>query len=192
MFNAVSNPLNRRPNQIRNHIYGGTIGGPIVKNKLFTFGTYEGWSTKEPLNAQRTMPTDLERNGNFSRSFNARGGLRTIYDPYTTQLIGGGASAQRTPFPGNIIPASRIDPTSATIMKDIWGPNGAGDDITGLNNFRLGYFWTVKNWNFANRTDYNFSDKLKFLAATRSSPQRSTRRTTRRITRRRCRTTTAA
>jgi len=163
MFNAVSNPLNRRPNQIRNHIYGGTVGGPIVKNKLFTFGTYEGWSTKEPLNAQRTMPTDLERNGNFSRSFNARGGLRTIYDPYTTQLISGGASAQRTPFPGNIIPASRIDPTSATIMKDIWGPNGAGDDITGLNNFRLGYFWTVKNWNFANRTDYNFSDKLKFF-----------------------------
>ena len=109
MFNAVSNPLNRRPNQIRNHIYGGTIGGPIVKNKLFTFGTYEGWSTKEPLNAQRTMPTDLERNGNFSRSFNARGGLRTIYDPYTTQLISGGASAQ-----GRLSRATSFRPAAST------------------------------------------------------------------------------
>jgi len=163
MFNAVSNPLNRRPNQIRNHIWGGTIGGPIIKNKLFTFGTYEGWQTKEPLNAQRTMPTDLERNGNFSQSYNTRGGLRTIYDPSTTVLINNGAAAQRTPFPGNIIPANRIDPSSATIMKDIWQPNNPGDDITGINNFRLGYFWTVKNWNFANRTDYNFNDKLKFF-----------------------------
>ncbi|MFN0101939.1 MAG: carboxypeptidase regulatory-like domain-containing protein [Bryobacteraceae bacterium] len=163
IFNAVSNPLNRRPNQIRNHIYGGTAGGPIVKNKLFTFGTFEGWRTKEPLNAQRTMPTDLERSGNFSNSFNTRGGLRTIYDPMTTQLINNGAAAQRTPFPNNIIPGSRIDPTAATIIKDIWSPNGAGDDITGLNNFRLGYFWFVNNWNFANRTDYNFSDKLKLF-----------------------------
>lgn len=163
MFNAVSNPLNRRPNLIRNHIYGGTIGAPIIKNKLFTFTTYEAWSTKEPLNAQRTMPTDLERSGNFSRSFNARGGLRAIFDPMTTQLINNGAVSQRTPFPNNTIPANRIDPTSATIMKDIWTPNGPGDDITGLNNFRLGYSWSVKNWNFANRTDYNLSDKLKFF-----------------------------
>ncbi|MBM3787292.1 MAG: carboxypeptidase regulatory-like domain-containing protein [Acidobacteria bacterium] len=163
VFNAVSNPLNRRPNQIRNHIYGGTIGGPIQKNKLFTFGTYEGWRTKEPLNAQRTLPTNLERTGDFSRSLNARGGLRTIHDPSTTQLINNGAAAQRMPFPGNIVPASRIDPTSATIMKDIWTPNGAGDDITGINNFRLGYFWFVNNWNFANRTDYNFNDKLKLF-----------------------------
>ena len=163
IFNAVSNPLNRRPNQIRNHIYGGTIGAPIKKNKLFTFATYEGWSTKEPLNAQRTMPTDLERGGNFSRTFNARGGLRTVYDPMTTQLINNGATSQRMPFPNNTIPANRIDPTSAIIMKDIWAPNGPGDDITGLNNFRLGYSWSVKNWNFANRTDYNFNDKLKFF-----------------------------
>ncbi|MEZ5400624.1 MAG: carboxypeptidase-like regulatory domain-containing protein [Bryobacteraceae bacterium] len=162
-LNAVSNPLQRRPNLVRNHIYGGTIGGPIKKNKLFTFGTFEGWRTKEPLNTQRTLPTDLERNGDFSRSFNNRGGLRTIYDPFTTQLTDGGRTAVRTPFPGNVIPANRIDPTAARIMQDIWTPNGPGDDITGLNNFRLNYFWFVNNWNFANRTDYNFSDKLKFF-----------------------------
>jgi hypothetical protein len=162
-LNAVSNPLNRRPNLIRNHIYGGTIGGPIKKNRLFTFGTFEGWRTKEPLNTQRTLPTDLERAGNFSRSFNNRGGLRTVYDPATTVLINNGAAAQRTPFPGNMLPASRLDPTASRIMRDIWTPNNPGDDITGINNFRLGYFWYVNNWNFANRTDYNLSDKLKFF-----------------------------
>ncbi len=78
------------------------------------------------------MPTDLERGGNFSRTFNARGGLRTVYDPMTTQLINNGATSQRMPFPNNAIPANRIDPTSAIIMKDIWAPNGPGDDITGL------------------------------------------------------------
>jgi hypothetical protein len=162
-LNAVSNPLNRRPNLIRNHIYGGTIGGPIKKNRLFTFATYEGWRTKEPLNTQRTLPTDLERTGNFSRSFNNRGGLRTIFDPMTTQLINNGAAAVRTPFPGNVLPASRLDPTAVRIMRDIWTPNNPGDDITGINNFRLGYFWFVNNWNFSNRTDYNFSDKLKLF-----------------------------
>lgn len=163
VFNAVSNPLNPRPNLIRNHIYGGTIGAPIKKNKLFTFGTFEGWRTKEPLNTQRTLPTDLERTGDFSQSFNAQRGLRTIFDPMTTVLVDGGARAVRQPFAGNRIPASRIDPTSARIMRDIWSPNNPGDDITGLNNFRLGYFWFVNNWNFSNRTDYNFSDKLKFF-----------------------------
>ena len=162
-LNAVSNPLARRPNLIRNHIYGGTIGGPIKKNKLFTFGVFEGWRTKEPLNAVRTLPTDLERGGNFSRSLNNRGGLRTIFDPSTTQLINNGAAAQRTPFPDNIIPQSRVDATAARIMKDIWAPNNPGDDATGVNNFRLGYFWFVNNWNFSNRTDYNLSDKLKFF-----------------------------
>jgi len=162
-LNAVTDPLARRPNLIRNHIYGGTIGAPIKKNKLFTFAVFEGWRTKEPLNAIRTLPTDLERTGNFSASRNNRGGLRTIYDPITTQLINNGAAAQRTPFPGNIIPASRIDRTAARIMQDIWQPNNPGDDATGINNFRLGYFWFVNNWNFSNRTDYNLSDKLKFF-----------------------------
>ena len=163
IFNAVSNPTARRPNLIRNHIYGGTVGMPIKKNKLFTFNTFEGWRTKEPLNAIRTMPTDLERTGNFSQSRNARGGLRTIFDPASTQLINNGAAAQRMPFPNNMLPSARIDRTAARIMQDVWQPNNPGDDITGVNNFRLGYFWFVNNWNYSNRTDYNISDKLKIF-----------------------------
>src|SRR5215471_20666511 len=106
-MNAVQNPITRTPNFIRNHIWGGTAGGPIRKNKLFTFWTYEGWRTKEPKDALRTMPTDLERTGDFSRSLTKAGGLRTIYDPTTTVLNVATNTATRQAFPDNIIPDSR-------------------------------------------------------------------------------------
>ncbi|MBM3754984.1 MAG: carboxypeptidase regulatory-like domain-containing protein [Acidobacteria bacterium] len=71
-FNAVTNSYTRPrvPNLIRNHIGGGSIGAPIKKNKIFNFASYELWRTREPRNTVRTMPTDLERNGDFSRSLN--------------------------------------------------------------------------------------------------------------------------
>jgi hypothetical protein len=160
-LNAVVNPITRTPNFVRNHIWGGTVGGPIKKNKLFSFFTYEGWRTKEPRDAIRTMPTDLERIGNFSQSLNRNGSLRTIFDPTTTILDVATNTASRTPFPGNIIPTSRIDPTSARIMSDFWGPNNQGDDLSRSNNFKASYPWPMKNANFSNKTDWNISDKWK-------------------------------
>jgi hypothetical protein len=162
-MNAVVNPITRTPNFVRNHIWGGTIGAPIRKNKLFNFFTYEGWRTKEPRDTLRTMPTELERNGDFSRSLNRAGGLRTIYDPTTTVLDVATNTATRTPFPGNVIPASRIDPTAKRIMQDFWGPNNPGDDLSGSNNFKASYAWPMKNANFSNRTDWNVSDNLKIF-----------------------------
>jgi len=160
-LNAVINPITRTPNFVRNHIWGGTVGGPIRKNKLFTFGTYEGWRTKEPRDAIRTVATDLERGGDFSRSLTRTGTLRTIYDPVTTVLNVANNTASRTPFAGNVIPASRIDPTARRIMQDFWGPNNPGDDASGSNNFKSSYPWPMKNANWSNKTDWNVSDKLK-------------------------------
>jgi hypothetical protein len=160
-LNAVVNPITRTPNFVRNHIWGGTVGAPIVKNKLFTFFTYEGWRTKEPRDAIRTMPTDLERIGDFSKSLNRSGGLRTIYDPTTTVLNVATNTATRQPFANNIIPPNRIDPTARRIMQDFWGPNNPGDDLSGSNNFKASYPWPMKNANFSSRTDWNISDNLK-------------------------------
>jgi hypothetical protein len=160
-LNAVVNPITRTPNFVRNHIWGGTVGGPIKKNKLFSFFTYEGWRTKEPKDAIRTMPTDLERVGDFSKSLTQFGGLRTIYDPTTTVLNVATNTATRQPFAGNIIPASRIDPTAKRIMADFWGPNNPGDDLSGSNNFKASYPWPMKDANFSDRTDWNITDKLK-------------------------------
>lgn len=160
-LNAVVNPITRTPNFIRNHIWGATAGAPIRENKLFTFMAYEQWRTNEPRDAIRTQPTDLERTGDFSRSLNRSGGQRTIFDPWTSRLNVASNTASRDPFPGNVIPASRIDPTARRIMQDIWGPNGPGDDLAGSNNFKISYAWPMTNLNLSNRTDWVINDRWK-------------------------------
>jgi len=160
-LNAVSNSVVRAPNLVRNHIWGGTLGNPIVKNKLFTFTAFERWQTKDPRNAIMTLPTELERGGDFSQSFNPDGGLRAIYDPLSTRFDPVAGTATRTQFPGNRIPRERMDPLSLRFLKDIWLPNGAGDGITRVNNYKEAYFWYLFNWNFSNRTDWNVNDKWK-------------------------------
>lgn len=160
-LNAASNSVVRAKNLVRNHIWGGTLGNPIVKNKLFTFTSFERWINKDPRSSIMTLPTELERAGDFSQSFNADGGIRAIYDPSTTQFDPAANTATRAPFPGNRIPASRMDPLSLRFQQDIWLPNGLGDNVTRVNNYKQAYFWYIYDWNFSNRTDWNINDKWK-------------------------------
>ena len=93
----------------------------------------------------------------------ARQSIRTVYDPWTTVTSANG-TITATPFPGNIIPASRFDPVAANFMKEFWPANNPGLNITGVNNFAKGYTdaWNYYNW--ADRLDYNVSDKFKIFA----------------------------
>ena len=163
MFNAVSDAISRTPNFVRNHIWGASAGHPIVKNKLFAFTVFEQWRIKDPRFNLRSLPTDLERTGDFSQSLNIDGGLRTIYDPWTTQLDAAG-KVTRMPFAGNRIPAQRLDPAAVRFMQDIWKPNSQGDDITHVNNFKESYTWHSNYWNFSNRVDYNITEKLRVFS----------------------------
>ena len=124
--NALENRVYRTVNFGRNHMYGGTVGHPILKNKLFNFVAYEGWRQTDPQNLFNTLPTDLERQGNYSQSLNDAGNLRTIYDPWTTQTSADGATITRAPFPGNIIPSARLDPIAVGYTANLWKPNSAG------------------------------------------------------------------
>ena len=65
--------------------YGGSVGGPVIKNKTFFFFAFDGTRINQSSFGQWTVPTALERAGNFSQTRNAAGGLRVIYDPFTTQ-----------------------------------------------------------------------------------------------------------
>ena len=161
-LNAVSNAFTRAPNVVRNHVGGGTFGGPIRRNKLFTFFTYEQWKNRQPYTRVITLPTALERGGDFSGTLTKAGQQRTIFDPLTTQTSGNAVT--RTPFAGNRVPASRFDPTSKLFLADIWQPNNPGDDLTGVNNYRTGYAWFLDYWNFSNRTDWNITSKWKIFA----------------------------
>ncbi|MFN7928307.1 MAG: hypothetical protein U0Y68_10240 [Blastocatellia bacterium] len=83
-------------------MYGGTVGGPIVKNKLFFFTSWEQWFDHRPITVKLTVPTALERKGDFSQSrigsyaVCATGTTcaRPVYDPFTST----GSSGVRRPL----------------------------------------------------------------------------------------------
>ncbi len=161
-LNARSNAVSNSVNRTRNNIAGASAGGPIRKNKLFTFASFENWRVVEfasQINA--TQPTALEMAGDFSKTLNKSGGLRTIYDPWTTQLDPATSKATRMPFAGNVLPSTRIDPTAKIVMGDQWLPNNPGDDVMGTNNFKAGSYRRHRYWNFSDRTDWNMNDKWK-------------------------------
>ena len=72
-----------------------------------------------------------------------------------------GSTVTRQPFGGNVIPASRIDPTAKKMMGDLWQSNLPGLGPTLANNFITGYANRFKYWNLSDRVDYNITDKLK-------------------------------
>ena len=158
-LNAMADRVTGAANNTRQSTYGGTVGNPIIKNKLFNFFAYEGMKISSPLSIIDTLPTTAQRTGDFSGTLNTAGALDTIYDPWST--LTSGSTVTRTPFPNNTIPASRIDPTAALLMKSVWQPNNPGSGPTGSNNFKAGYADPYNYWNLMNRSDYNINDKWK-------------------------------
>lgn len=86
----------------KRNLFGGTIGGPIVRNKTFFFYSYEGLRLSQAQTALTTVPTVAMKNGDFSALL----GVRAIRDPLTGQ-----------PFPGNIIPRDRLSPVGLDLMR---------------------------------------------------------------------------
>ncbi len=160
-LNAVTDRTTGSKSASRNHIYGGTLGNAIIKNKLFNFFSYEAWRPIDPLNYIRTMATPAERSGDFSKTLNINGGVKTIYDPWTTVFDAANNKATRTPYPGNIIPAQNFDPVSASLVKQLWDPNGPGENITGKNNFKTTINRTTKYWNLSDRVDWSVNDSVR-------------------------------
>ena len=159
-MNAVEDRVNRSLNLDRKNMYGGTFGNPILKNKLFNFASYEAWKYHQPTTLLETLPTALERTGDYSQSLNTVGGLRTIYDPMTTQTDAQG-NVTRSPFPGNVIPASRLNPIAAQYTSQLWSPNAPGIGPYHINNYVAGLPVNYPYFNFSDRVDYNVTDKLR-------------------------------
>jgi hypothetical protein len=160
-LNAVADRTRNARVGTRQHMYGGTLGNPIIKNKLFSFFSFENWKVGNPQTYARTVPTPLERQGDFSRSLSINGQPRIIYDPWSTVFDPVSNTYSRTAFPGNRIPTSRFDPVAASLLPSFWDPNNPGDNISGVNNFRVGFFQTYNYYNFSERVDYNINDNWR-------------------------------
>jgi hypothetical protein len=160
--NAFENRVVRTINLGRTHMWGGTLGNPIVKNRVFNFFAYEQWRKTDPNDFLNTVPTDLERAGDFSQSRNAVGGLRAIYDPFTTQTSPDGRTITRMPFPGNAIPRSQQDPIATQYIAGLWKANRAGQGPYSVNNYYVPLPIRYDYHNLSNRTDFAYGDKLRF------------------------------
>jgi len=110
----------RLPKNLINQ-YGGTIGGPVVRNKLFFFGDFEGTKRRQNASRFQTLPTAAMRTGDFS----ATGA--NLYDPNTGSPDG----SARQLFAGNRIPTARLDSASLKLVALVPQPTLPGD----TNNF---------------------------------------------------------
>jgi hypothetical protein len=163
-INALANRVSRSPFSDRYHIWGGTFGNPIVKNKLFNFFSWEQWRATQPSSKSQTLPTAAEKNGDFSGALTPSGAQRVIYNPFTTVFDPVGNTVTRTPFNNNIIPSNMIDPTAQKLMGYLWAPNNPGDNLSGENNFKVTYPWWIHFYNLSDRVDYNLSDNWRLFA----------------------------
>lgn len=147
MFNVEPQP---QPNFVRNE-FGGTLGGPIVKNKTFFFGGYQGRTLRQSSTVTTTVPVDAWKRGNFSDV----SGLN-LYDPTTGNADGSG----RSPFPGNQVPQSRFHPVASKLNPMIIAPNQPGF----LNNLIVNTPFSYDGHSYDGRVDHYFGDRTRGFA----------------------------
>jgi carboxypeptidase family protein/TonB-dependent receptor-like protein len=112
--------------EYRRNQFGGTLGGPLVRDRTFFFADYQGQRQGIGRTVISSVPTALQRQGIFSESIAGR--VPIIYDPATTQP----GTFARAPFPGNAIPFERMDPVALALLQRYPLPTSSGT----ANNYR--------------------------------------------------------
>ncbi len=126
----------KKPKYRRNN-FGASIGGPIVRDRTFFFGNYDGLYLRQGQTRSSTVPIPAMIGGDFSSS------SKPVKDPLTGK-----------PFPGNIIPQDRMSPIGKTIASQYPAPNLAGT----VRNFVASPILTRDVYQFTGKIDHRFSD----------------------------------
>jgi hypothetical protein len=125
---------------------GGGGGGPIFKNKTFFWVAGEKYVNNQPQQSSFLVPTTAERNGNFA-GVTRSGSQVTIRDPLTGQ-----------PFPGNVIPANRINPVGAKLLSYFPKPDTEVDN--GSSNFSMTDLLPNSAYQITTKLDHHFNDSV--------------------------------
>lgn len=139
---------------LRYNLFGGTIGGPIIHNRTFFFAAYEGTRIRNGSTGQANVPTAAQWSGDFS-NLGFRNNL-PIFDPSTTAPNPNGSGFVRNPFPGNMIPASRITAFAKGVAAIY---PGAQVNTAKGNNYFLPISNSSDNNQVISRVDHYFSSK---------------------------------
>jgi hypothetical protein len=141
----------RNPKYVFNQ-YGGTVGGPVIKNKLFYFASYEATRDRRFASSLASIPTVAMRNGDLS---GAPAG-RPIFDPAS----GTADNFDRVPFPNNMIPASRFSPAAVRLASLFPTPIAPGT----VNNFFAGDGYNFDRDTLDTKVNFNATEKLTSYA----------------------------
>lgn len=160
-FFAASNTPFRR-NQ-----FGGAVGGPIRKNKLFYFADYQGTLFSTSQYEYTSAPTAKMYQGDFSELYSlapppgADSTYGQLYDPFSRTFDGNGNVTFAAPFPGNVIPASRFDAAAAKMNADQVFGTANQPGLT--NNLYYLYRNTQASHQADARIDFNQSERHRWF-----------------------------
>ena len=175
----AANYFETRKGEFRQNQFGAALGGPIRRDKTFFFMDYEGTRIRQAIPYVSTVPTALERSSGYTNLSDllsqgpppascmqnpgqsgcvadvlGRGyTLGQVFDPSTTRPAGSGFI--RDPFPGNIIPANRLDPNAIKLLNLFPAPTNSGL----FNNYVSNPVINNDTDQFDTRIDHNFSSK---------------------------------
>ncbi len=169
--NNFEDNLNGIPRQnLHQHQFGGTFGGPVKKDKIFFFGSYEEYLEHIPFTTVTSVPPAYLRPTNGSGvNFTQSGYI--VYDPSTTVCTAPGGTLgncpgnayARTEFPNDTIPANRINPIGAALLNLYPLPNTGGTNAL-QNNYIANVPDKYKYWQPMVRVDYDTSDKTRWYS----------------------------
>jgi hypothetical protein len=156
---------------LRYNQFGGTTGGPVLfpklyngKDRTFFFFSYEGYRNRFPANRIYSVPTPIQRAGDFSETRLANSTLLPIYDPESTRPDPAGGFL-RDLFPANRIPASRFDRISRAIVDQrVPLPNRTpGNAVTNVQNFFQQVGRLIDNDQWMGRFDHNLTANHRLM-----------------------------